>query len=264
MRTVEEIQSSILAEKANQPDLAGLTSGSGTAIYRLWAYVVAVSINLFEQLLEVFKVEVNDAIDRNIWGTSRWYVEIAKKFQVGDSMVELPGNNPYEVVDEVKQIVTRASFREGGGVLTLKVAKGDVNTPEALSAAEKAQFGAYINKIKAAGTEINVISLGADSLIFDSVSVTYNAVFSEAAISTNVEQAIKSFLFDVPFDGVLYKNKLVEAIEDVEGVINVDVDNAIIRAVQGANSTLLGTSYEMIAGYAELDVVNSNITYVGE
>jgi hypothetical protein len=260
-RTVNEIKQAILTQKSLEPELSGLNSTSLVAIWNLWAYIAAVIINVLEQMWDLFRAEVQAKIDASRWGTARWYVEIAKKFQLGDNIEQLPDNQPYSVIDPEKQIVTRASFREGAGVLTLKVAKGDVDNPEALSVGEKSQFEAYINKMKAAGTEVSVVSLEADQLRI-TASISYDAIYTLIDIQADVEQAIRDFLFIIPFDGVFYKNKLIEAIEDVEGIINVNADTAELRAVQGANNVLVGSTYITEAGYMELDLANSNITYI--
>ena len=261
-RSVEEIKTSIVAKKDSDPLLNEVDSSSAVADWNLWAYMVAVFHNILEQLWDAFKVEIQQKIDNSSWGTAPWYIVIAKLFQLGDTVEQLPDNQPYSVVDVEKQIVTRASFREGGGVLTLKVAKGDAENPEALTSGEKTQFEAYINKMKAAGTEINVISLDADQLRINA-TIYYDALYAESTISAAVETAIINFLFKIPFDGIFYKNKSVDAIDDVLGVINVDQDNAIFTAIQGLNTTILGSSYEMQAGYMQLDIDNSSITYIG-
>lgn len=81
-------------------------------------------------------------------------------------------------------------------------------------------------------------------------------------MQANVESAIEAFLFALPFDGVLFKNKLVDAIDSAVGVVNLDQDNAVFRGVQGANNVIMGTSYQTEAGYMALDLANSTITYV--
>ena len=46
-RTPEIIQNTLLGEKANKPELAGLTSTSKTAIWRLIIYIMSIAIYAF-------------------------------------------------------------------------------------------------------------------------------------------------------------------------------------------------------------------------
>jgi len=51
-RTIEQIQTSLLTEKANVTELAGLTSSSKTAIWRLMIYIMSFAIYAFEVILD--------------------------------------------------------------------------------------------------------------------------------------------------------------------------------------------------------------------
>jgi len=256
-RTVAEIQTDILAAKNADANLAGLNSSSNTAIYNLWAYITALIINVLEQMWDTFRAEVDAEIISNIWGTSLWYVEIAKKFQDGDSVEQLPDNEPYSVIDPAKQIVTRAAISEAGGVITLKVA----TETGALTATEKTRFEGYIDKIKGAGVQINVVSLAADVLTIGAMTIKYDGQFDTATLETNIIAAIDTFLATVEFNGILYKNRLIDAIEAVDGVINANADTATITMAQSSTNGL-GSQYELVAGYAEFDDANSNFNFV--
>ena len=57
-RTLSEIQNAIIADFQAQPELAGANSNSNRAIWRLFTYVQASSILLLEQLMDIFKSDI--------------------------------------------------------------------------------------------------------------------------------------------------------------------------------------------------------------
>jgi hypothetical protein len=247
-RTIQEIESEIIAAKEAQSQLDSLTSSSQTAIWRLWVYVIAVAHLALESLWDIFKIEVNELVASRRLGTPPWYVNIAKEFQLGDDLLE---TGLYAVIDESKRIITRASFKEDDieSVLTLKVAKG-VETPTALSTEELSQFRTYIQELKFAGTKVSVISLNAD-LLRGNLTVYYDGILNANATLTNIKQAIRDYLANLPFDGVLLRNELIEKIREVSGVEDCEVVS--LRGVQGSTSYNIDRLYESQAGYIELD-----------
>lgn len=260
-RTIIEIQNAIITAKNADANLSALNSTSLTAVWRLWTYIVAVAIYVHEALWDRHKIEINTLVETAIWGTPKWYVATCKKFQYGDAVEQLVDNQPYSVLDPAKQIVTFASYREAFSIIVLKVAKGTVGSQVALSAPEKTAFEGFIGKMKGAGDRISVVSLPADALRIVA-TIYYDAQYPLATVQTNVLNAINAFLFALPFDGLLYKNKLVDAIDDATGVVNLDQDTAVFRGVQGLNNIVIGTSYQTEAGYMSLDLPNTTLTYI--
>lgn len=260
-RAITDIQNEIIAAKNADANLSTLNSASQSAIWRLWSFIVATVQVILEQLWDAFRVEIETKIQNGVWGTLPWFVDTAKKFQNGDAVEQLVDNQPYSVVDVSKRIVTLASVTESGNILNLKVAKGTPASPTALSGPELTAFTTYIGKMKPAGVVVNTISLNADQFRI-TADVYYDGQYTLATIQTAVQTAIENFLFAIPFDGVFYKNKLTDAIDSVTGVVNIDQDTAVMRAVQGANNTLIGTKYQTIAGYLRIDVPNYNLTFI--
>lgn len=260
-RTITEIQNEIIAAKNADPNLLTLNSTSQTAVWRLWTYIVAAVQVVLEQLWDAFRVEIEAKINAGVWGTLTWFVATAKKFQYGDAVEQLVDNQPYSIIDASKQIITLASVTEAGNLLNIKVAKGTASSPSALSGAELTAFTSYINKMKPAGVVVNTISLNAD-LFQITANIYYDGQYELTAIQNAVQEAIEAHLFTIPFDGVFYKNKLTDAIDDVAGVVNIDQDSAVMHAVQGATDTVIGTKYQTIAGYLRLDIPNYNLTFI--
>ena len=113
-RTVNEIKAQMIAEKQAQSSLNALTSTSQTAFWNLYIYLVAVAINIFEQIMDLFKVDI-EAIAAKSYPDSRQWIQ-AKVFEfqysaTNPQYVEMQSDFSlaYPVIDPSLRIVTRLS-----------------------------------------------------------------------------------------------------------------------------------------------------------
>ena len=83
----------------------------------------------------------------------------------------------------------------------------------------------YINKIKFAGTNIHVVSRNGDVLI-PRVTVFYDGSVPTNIVYDNIEKSLDSFLSNVDFDGCVYVQKVIDAIQAAENVVDVFIDNS--------------------------------------
>jgi hypothetical protein len=257
-RTTQEIYNGMIAEKANRSELDSLNSSSNIAFYKGVFWVVAFAIHLLEVLFDSLRTEVNEIIDQARIGTPDWYIGLALEFQIGYDLVATENNIlQYPIIDEDAQIISRAAFKEDGGELTLKLAKGEVGALEALTPEELGQFSNYIEREKLAGTTVNSISLDADSLEID-VEIFYDGIFSQAVMNQRVTDAITAYQLSFPFDGLIYRSQLINLLLDVEGVEDVVISR--LEAIQGETTTPIVRVYETEAGYFAFDEGNSTIT----
>lgn len=278
-RTIIEIYNEIAAEKAAMAELQGLqpeiddaqtlladlTSTSKVAVWRLFAFVVAVAIWTHEKLWDVFKADVDEIVAAAIPGTARWYRNICLLFQYGDSMIYNDYKFQYDPIDVSKQIIKRASATEQGGDVLLKVAKEVNSLPVKLTNDELDAFRSYIAKIKFAGTWCNVISADAD-LLNVTIQVYYNASLINASgellTDTSLkpaEDAINNYLASLPWDGIVKTSALVDAVQAATGVSDVVLIQVFAKANEATEYSAINRTYRTVAGYI---VANSiNITY---
>lgn len=250
-RSIQEIQNEIIAAKNADIELSALNSTSSTAIWRLWTYITAFVINIFEQYQDTFKIEISEIIAARRIGSLEWYVSTSFDFQLGDNLINLPnGNYGYALIDESKRIVSRASAKVESGEIKLKLAKGISPNLVQLTNSELIQFTSYMELVKFAGTAIEYISLAADVLDI-TCDVYYDGLASTTTVETNIEAKINDFLSNLSFDGVLKKNALIEAIRETENV--TDIVFTVITGTQGAVVTNIGREYETVAGYINLN-----------
>ncbi len=80
-RTVNEIKAQMLAEKQAQSSLNALTSTSQTAFWNLYIYLVAVAINIFEQIMDLFKVDIEAVAAKSYPGSAKWIQSKVFEFQ---------------------------------------------------------------------------------------------------------------------------------------------------------------------------------------
>ena len=229
-RSIADIKAAIVAQKNAESALSDLNSNSQSAIWNLWAFIVATAINLHEQLIDLLVIQVETIAASAIVGTPKWLKDRCLKFQFGDVVQVNPDFSVgYPTVDPTKYIITQASVKQGGNrIVTIKVAKGVSPTFSALSAVELAAFTSYIDKIKFAGTQTVAISLPSDKLKIVA-DIYYDGQYVQTTVKANVITAINTYLQNIPFDGVITLNGLIDAMQGVAGVTDVVFTDVIAR-----------------------------------
>lgn len=265
-RTINTIYQSILDEKGNHATLDTLNSTSSTAIWRLWAYVTATAMYMLEAMWDLFKQEVDDIVAAAVPGTAQWYRGQALVFQYGDELIYQNEKFQYAEIDTTVQIIKRASVTEAGGVVFIKVAKlNESNAPVKLSNDELVAFQDYISQIKFAGTRATVITLDPDRVDVD-VDVYYDpkVLSSDGTLIDNaaiypVNNAVDDYLANVEFDGKIYNNKLIDAIQGAAGVDDIALTGLRAKAAADSGWTTVTRNYSAASGYYTL--YNLNINY---
>ena len=228
-RTIEQINNEIIKAKESEPALAGLTSTSKVAIWRLWAYITAFVIWTLEKIFDEHKREVSEALSELKPHTARWYRNKALAFQYGfnlHSETDLFDNTGY-TEDEINnsKIVKYSAVTESEteSRLIVKIATEQGGELQPISQGQKASFEAYMNEIKDAGVKITTINYLPDILKLQMKIYRDPLVLDEngQSILTGekpVEKAIKEYFKKLPFNGELVLAHLVDALQQVEGV----------------------------------------------
>ena len=271
-RSIAVIKQQIIDAKNGEDLLSGLNSPSQSSLWNLWAYITAVAINLHEQLWDIFQSEIETIAASAAPGTPQWLRDKTLKFQysaTNPQILQLIDFVPqYAVVDSSLRLVTQCSVKlEGNRTVLLKVAKGtDTLTPLGIETIppntldnnpEINALKTYIENIKFAGTAIQVISLQADRLQVYA-DVYYDGQYVLDTVKDNVKTAIATYLKNLPFDGQVSNTKLIDAIQSVQGVLDVQLQRLSARVFAQAASTptdliknyaVLSRQYATEAGY---------------
>lgn len=262
-RTAEEIQDQILTVKATRPELGGLNSVSNSAIYLLWIILTSNIIAFFERIMDLFKADVKAIQDSKQYGTDEWWYDVVLAYQHGDLLAFIKNIYQYPVIDPTKQIVKFCSITSLNGSVQIKAAASAGGQPVVLDNDQINGLTAYLKQKRPSGSRWVVQSLQADTLkIFG--NVYYNASGDINIIRPAVKAAIQTFLLDLNtasstatnrnFDGTLYVNKLIDAIQAVPGVIENQFDLTQISAKNGADAYKIFTSsYAPKSGYFKID-----------
>lgn len=242
--TIEYIKEKIEATvKEKLPELAR-SAASRVAEWKLWTYIVAVAIHAFELIMDNFQKEITALTTRITPGTVRWYAEMCKRFQNGNSLSfdENTGLLYYkEDFPESSRIIKNVAISEGvdedeaadgqpdAGTpsgrpcLNIKVAKEENGKIVELSQEELRNFGGYIDAIKFAGCQTKVISTKADR-VFYKLTVYHDPAEASEKVRTGVETALSDFKKSIDFDGILYRQKFLDAVMAVNGVVTCVLD----------------------------------------
>ena len=283
-RSVQEVKTEIETTIRTFPSLDGFLlpsdpGGSNVSAFNALIFGVAVAINIFEQLLDVFRIEATDLIrSTSVHNTGNTRQKILD-FQFGD-VIELDSNfiPSYPVIDNSKKIVTQCAVTNSDtDTLTIKVAKGIAPNlqplaPNELTALQDYFLGTAVTQgVGVAGVSVIWINQNADKLFIEA-DIFYLGQFDEATVKTNVISAIESYLDGFQsesFNGELFMNRLVDQIQAVDGVSRVNLENVIGRTdsqtfpdgtVVDTQGTYLSTSGYIVGETQSGETLNDTIT----
>ena len=274
MRSINEIAQSIRADfvaNSTLQEVYGLDVSktfdeqfSKVSIEAILTYIVAVAIWTLESLMDQHQKDIDEAITKNAVCSIPWYHAQAMAFQLGHFVEFNPETYRFEYpeVDETARIIQFAAVRqlEVEGVTKLRVYVSKAGK-QPLSPAELEAFSAYITGIGAAGTHFEIISQAPTSLAF-TLQVVRNAMVIDmdgnrlSGSGKPVDEAISSYLDGIIYGGVFNRTKLVDAIQQADGVSDV-----ILNEVRIGGEVITSQNIEAPGGAFVFNSAKSQITY---
>jgi hypothetical protein len=274
-RTIQEIKNGMTATfVANDTikSLYGLEDGqtfdecfSAVSLESVLFYVVSVSVWALEQMFDAHKTEITSCIDTMKPHSLRWYAGKATDFEYG---YDLPADSDRydntgltdEQVEAAKIVAYAAAMEVETGV-RLRVAKDAGDDLAPLSAQELKSFSEYMARVKDAGVRLFIASNSADTLSL-TLKIYYNPLVlildaggrlnrADGTAADVVIAAVKNYLKNLPFNGVLVLAYLVDALQQVEGIVIPHVVSASAQYAQV--TTPFDVKYAPNAGYIRLD-----------
>jgi hypothetical protein len=211
-----------------EPDAAFDATFSKASIESLLFYIIATAMWTLEKLFDAHRAEVSSIIDELKPHSLRWYVSKAKAFMLGYALVQ--DSDYYDIAgltDEqitAAQVVKYAAAVESGAVVYLKIATDTGGEPMPLPAQQLDGFKFYISEVKDAGVVVEVVNEPAehfrinltvyyDPMVMDNTGVTFGAG------ATPVQNTVKEFIKNLPFNGEYRNVALVDALQQIEGVV---------------------------------------------
>lgn len=243
---------------------------SSVSMENILLYIVAVCAYSLEVMYDKFRVDVDAKIASAIVASVAWYHRICLAFQYGDNLTYLldTATFGYPVVDESRQIVKYAAVRDLGGSVQILVSKDAGGKPEPLSETELSAFESYIEKMKIAGITLNIRSLPADKIVINmTVQIDPLILDTQGRRLTDgvmvVTEAIDAYLANIVYGGTFNKTKLVDAVQAVEGVVDITLGTVKAKASEAAGYTdVVSNNYTSVGGAFISEGLSSSITYV--
>lgn len=231
MRSLSDIYNETVTTRNKYLALSDLTNDSKMSVINAISWTVSSVVYSFESLLDAFMLDIAKAFSNRINGTPAYYANALLKFQYGDDLVinDEGTSFQYSNIDESKRIITNVSYEETymqrylDDVLLLKCAKGPKTKIEKLSDDELAAAKAYIQKIKFAGVKTMVISRKGD-IVIPKVTVYYDGAISLSDLYDAIDASLFNYFSNMGFDSTLYAQKVIDAIQAVEHVTDVYID----------------------------------------
>lgn len=231
-RTLTEIYTSAKECRNQYLELTEFENSSKMSIIDAFTWVVSACIWTFENILDVFQVDVAKDLRNRINGTPSYYANALLKYQSGDDLIMNEDGTifSYPNIDNDKRIITKVSYsevQEDGFYdkkLILKIATGQPGSYNRVSADELTKIRAYAQQISFAGTHLNVVSRKGD-IIIPRVTVYHDGAIGEEELYNNIENALNDFINNLSFDGVVYAQKIIDAIQKAEHVVDVFINS---------------------------------------
>lgn len=232
-------------------------------------YAIAACMATIENLFDWLKKDVQQIVNNERYGYAGWYAKKMKEFRYGQNITNDYSHSDVDFAEgteyadtgltqqeiEDLQIIKYASAVDSNRNVVVKIAKDDGNgAPTPLTNSEAEMAEAYINRIKPAGIHIVVINEPADALDV-SVKVVYNPlIFStNTDVENAVETAIKKYLNSIEFNGKFVAMKMVDYLQDVEGIEIAQVNSiSVTHAGFPAEDITSNTYYVSASGYLNL------------
>ena len=230
-RTLTEVYTVAKHCRDKYLELTEFQNDSKMSILDALTWVTSSCIWAFENILDVFKVDLAKDLQNRVNGTPAYFANALLKYQSGDDLVvsEDGASFSYATIDESKRIISKVSYSEvvedgyHDKLAIYKIATGEPGAYARIEEDELLAIRAYLGKILFAGQHAMIVSRNGDVLI-PRVTVYHDGAISEDELYTNIENSLNDFIANMSFDGMLYAQKIIDCIQNAEHVTDVEVD----------------------------------------
>lgn len=241
---------------------------SKVSIENVLLYIVAAAIGVHERIFDTHRAEIEDIIAQQKPHTLRWYVNKVKLYRQGQSLIE--GTDQYDdtgLTDEdiaARRIVHFAAATEAEATIYIKVAHDSGGTKTPLTADQLAGLQAYIAEVKDAGVRVDIINEEASHLQLNIVIYYDPMVLNAEGMNLQtgeypVNDAIKSYIENLPFNSEYSNTALTDVLQQVEGVRIPEIKEAV--EVHGDQPDPIDVKTIPYSGYYVFDAADLTIDY---
>ncbi|WP_461632733.1 hypothetical protein [Labilibaculum euxinus] len=220
---------------------------SKVSLESIFFYIVAVSVWALETLFDLHKAEVDETLETLMPHTARWYRNKALAFQYGFDL--LADSDEFDNTDYTDEQVEAAKIVKYSAVvesetesrLIIKIAtESDSGKLAPVAEEHFSAFTSYMAEVKDAGVQITEINYLPDRLKL-SLRIVRDPLVLDAngmhMVNANypVNEAIQTFMKELPFNGKLSLQSLVDKIQYADGVSDLSLDLAQTAWIDGDN-----------------------------
>lgn len=218
---------------------------SKASLENILFYCIAVGLWMLENLFDTHREEVRADLDARTPHTVRWYRNLVLGFTKSD------GTQP----------VSYCSIDDRFSKLRVKVAGITNDVRGTISSADKAALESFLDENKDAGMKIEVINEDNDRLKL-TANVYYDPMYLDPSAKP-VEAAVRDYVANLDFDGLMTRNGLVDAMLEVDGCMIADITLLQTKYANGAFADF-GQQQRPVSGYWSVpaDYSDISITYI--
>ncbi len=211
---------------------------SKVSLESIFFYIVAVTVWFLEKLFDLHKQDVDDSLETLMPHTARWYRTKALAFQYGfDLLVDSDkfdntGYTDEQIEDSMIVKYSAVVETQDESRLVVKIATEDeTETLTPVTVEQLTAFTGYMAEVKDAGVRVTVINYLPDRLklnlriVRDPLVLDANGMHLVYA-NFPVNEAIQEFMKELPFNGELSLQSLVDKIQAADGVKDLNLDLA--------------------------------------
>lgn len=214
---------------------------SPVSIENIFFYIVAVAIWTLEVLFDLHKSEVETELQNKMPTTVHWYKNKVLRFQYPNRNLipdtdkyDNTGLTPEQIAD--LEIVKYCAVTDALSELRIKVAKGEAGNRIQLAPDEETALNYYLSEICPAGIRWVIINRQADKFKGE-ITVYYNPLLLNPDLNP-VENAVKEYISNLDFNGALTTTHLTDQIQNIEGVVLVDINSALVQRADNPEEAL--------------------------
>lgn len=281
-RSISDIQQSITNMYVSEMAAIGVTvtpaTWSQVNIVRLLIFIFASAAFVLESLFDLLRTEVDNNIKEQKPHTERWYAGKAKAYQHGFNL--LPDSDQYDNTGYTEADIAAAKVVKYSAVveqtnqygrvyLRIKLAAESGDDLAPLSEDQLDGVKEYFKRVKDAGVGLQIDSLPPDHLkmqwkvYYDPLILDAQGGRLDGTDSEPVKAAIKSYLENLPFNGLYVLGYHIDAVQAVEGISIPPVIESAQTRYGDIEYQSVNVMYTPDAGYLRFyDDVDLLITYI--
>lgn len=237
-------------------------------------YAVAVGIWISVVLFDRHKTDMETILSQQLVHRTGWYAYKAKLFQFG---FELNGDtDSYDNSGKTEAQITASRIVKYSAAITatdksilfLKIAADNNGKRQPLSGTQLTAFSKYINRVADAGVRIRIVNDKADEIrlvldiYYDPLVLDNTGSRLDGTGGSPIQDVIRAYLNNLPFNGTYTNMRLVDEIQNVDGVEVVELVSAASRYGVYTEFTEINAREVAHSGYYEVSDENLIINFI--